>query len=79
MPPFYYGVIKMLAFEKSIIDTIEKDYSRNKGFIILCQRSKEYLSRTLKFLDDIKCEYITITDKDGTFNIVINLNSYKGV
>ena len=58
----------MLAFEKSIIDTIEKDYSRNKG-----------LSRTLKFLDDIKCEYITITDKDGTFNIVINLNSYKGV
>lgn len=69
----------MLAFEKSIIDTIEKDYSRNKGFIILCQRSKEYLSRTLKFLDDIKCEYITITDKDGTINIVINLNSYKGV
>lgn len=67
----------MLAFEKSIIDTIEKDYARNKGFIILCQRSKEYLSRTLKFLDDIKCEYITITDKDGTFNIVINLNSYK--
>lgn len=69
----------MLAFEKSIIDTIEKDYARNKGFIILCQRSKEYLSRTLKFLDDIKCEYITITDKDDTFNIVINLNSYKGV
>lgn len=69
----------MLAFEKSIIDTIEKDYARNKGFIILYQRSKEYLSRTLKFLDDIKCEYITITDKDGTFNIVINLNSYKGV
>lgn len=69
----------MLAFEKSIIDTIEKDYARNKGFIILCQRSKEYLSRTLKFLDDIKCEYITITDKDCTFNIVINLNSYKGV
>lgn len=69
----------MLAFEKSIIDTIEKDYSRNKGFIILCQRSKEYLSRTLKFLDDIECEYITITDKDDTFNIVINLNSYKGV
>lgn len=69
----------MLAFEKSIIDTIEKDYARNKGFIILCQRSKEYLSRTLKFLDDIKCEYIKITDKDGTFNIVINLNSYKGV
>ena len=69
----------MLAFEKSIIDTIEKDYARNKGFIILCQRSKEYLSRTLKFLDDIECEYLTITDKDGTFNIVINLNSYKGV
>lgn len=69
----------MLAFEKSIIDTIEKDYARNKGFIILCQRSKDYLSRTLKFLDDIECEYITITDKDGTFNIVINLNSYKGV
>lgn len=69
----------MLAFEKSIIDTIEKDYARNKGFIILCQRSKEYLSRTLKFLDDIECEYITITDKDDTFNIVINLNSYKGV
>ena len=69
----------MLAFEKSIIDTIEKDYARNKGFIILCQRSKEYLSRTLKFLDDIACEYITITDKDVTFNVVINLNSYKGV
>lgn len=69
----------MLAFEKSIIDTIEKDYSRNKGFIILCQRSKEYLSRTLKFLDDIECEYITITDKDGTINIVIDVNSYKGV
>lgn len=69
----------MLAFEKSIIDKIEKDYARNKGFIILCQKSKEYLSRTLKFLDDIKCEYITITDKDGTFSIVINLNSYKGV
>ena len=51
----------------------------NKGFVVLCQRSKKYLSRTLKFLDDIKCEYITITDKDGTINIVIDVNSYKGV
>lgn len=69
----------MLAFEKNVIETIEKDYARNKGFIILCQKSKEYLTRTLKFLDEIECEYITITDKDGTFSIVINLNSYKGV
>ena len=72
-------MIKILAFEKSIIDVLEKGYAQNKGFVVLCQRSKEYLSRTLKFLDDIECEYITITDKDDTFNIVINLNSYKGV
>lgn len=69
----------MLAFEKSIIDVIEKYYAQNKGFAILCQRSKDYLSRTLKFLDDIECEYTTITDENGTFNIVIDLNSYKGV
>lgn len=69
----------MLAFEKSIIDVLEKAYAMNKGFVVICQRSKKYLSRTLKFLDDIKCEYITITDKDGTINIVINVNSYKGV
>lgn len=68
----------MLAFEKSIIDVLEKAYAMNKRFVVLCQRSKEYLSRTLKFLDDIKCEYITITDKDGSINIVIDVNSYKG-
>ena len=51
----------------------------NKGFVVLCQRSKKYLSRTKKFFDDIECEYITITDKDGTIHIVIDVNSYKGV
>lgn len=69
----------MLAFEKSIIDVLEKAYAQSRGFFILNQKSKKYLSRTLKFLDDIKCEYITITDKDGTINIVIDVNSYKGV
>lgn len=69
----------MLAFEKSIIDVLEKAYTMNKGFVVLCQRSKKYLSRTKKFFDDIECEYITITDKDGTINIVIDVNSYKGV
>lgn len=69
----------MLAFEKSIIDVLEKAYAMNKGFVVLCQRSKKYLSRTLKFLDDIACEYKTINDKDDNINIVIDVNSYKGV
>lgn len=69
----------MLAFEKSIIDVLEKAYAMNKGFVVLCQRSKKYLSRTLNFLDDIACEYKTINDEDGTINIVIDINSYKGV
>lgn len=69
----------MLAFEKSIIDVLEKAYAMNKGFVVLCQRSKKYLSRTLKFLDDIECDYKTINDEDGTINIVIDINSYKGV
>ena len=68
----------MLAFEKSIIDVLEKAYAMNKGFVVLCQRSKKYLSRTLKFLDDIECDYKTINDEDGTINIVIDINSYKG-
>lgn len=69
----------MLAFEKSIIDVLEKAYAMNKGFVVLCQRSKKYLSRTLTFLDDIECDYKTINDEDGTINIVIDINSYKGV
>lgn len=69
----------MLAFEKSIIDVLEKGYAQNKGFVVLCQRSKKYLSRTLKFLVDIECSYMTIHDENGTVNIVIDLNSYKGV
>ncbi|MDU7578652.1 MAG: hypothetical protein E7K43_20905 [Bacillus subtilis] len=69
----------MLAFEKSIIDVLEKAYAMNKGFVVLCQRSKKYLSRTLKFLVDIECSYMTIHDENGTVNIVIDLNSYKGV
>lgn len=69
----------MLAFEKSIIDVLEKAYAMNKGFVVHCQRSKKYLSRTLTFLDDIECDYKTINDEDGTINIVIDINSYKGV
>ncbi|WNM55476.1 hypothetical protein CoNPh32_CDS0007 [Staphylococcus phage S-CoN_Ph32] len=69
----------MLAFEKSIIDVLEKAYAMDKGFVVLCQRSKKYLSRTLNFLDDIACEYKTINDKDNNIHIVIDVNSYKGV
>lgn len=69
----------MLAFEKSIIDVLEKAYAQSRGFFILNQKSKKYLSRTLTFLDDIECDYKTINDEDGTINIVIDINSYKGV
>lgn len=69
----------MLAFEKSVIDVLEKAYAQSRGFVILNQKSKKYLSRTLTFLDDIACDYKTINVEDGTINIVIDVNSYKGV